>query len=158
MPTAKDTLKSILNKVETGSVTIEDIHKAQSILDSSVIIASPHDKFKKMISSYQHGRRQPYKYQLGLESISRRGDYYTVQEVAERFKVSDKAVYKWIEQNKIRYERSNEKSRDIRIPKAQFNEPPSKEKVSRQEMKLFKNAVDMELVRRKDLYRDEDET
>ncbi|MFD2876552.1 helix-turn-helix domain-containing protein [Paenibacillus rhizoplanae] len=25
-------------------------------------------------------------------------DFYTVQEVAERFNVSDKAVYKWIKQ------------------------------------------------------------
>jgi excisionase family DNA binding protein len=154
MTKVKATLRSILEKVETGKVTIEDIHTAQSILDSSIII-SPRSVLRKG-TPHQSVRPQFLTYQLSVESLSQQEDYYTVQEVAERFKVSDKAVYKWVDQNKIQYERSSENSRDIRIPKAQFKNPPSKTKVNQQENKLFKGAIGMELVRRKDLYHDDE--
>jgi excisionase family DNA binding protein len=154
MTKVKDTLRSILEKVESGKVTREDIQTAQSILDSSVIISS-HSVLRKGALK-PHIRRCFLKYQLKAQSASESEGFYTVQEVADRFKVSDKAVYKWIGQNKIQYERSSENSRDIRIPKAQFRNPPSKEMIDQREQKLFKGAVEMELVRRKDLYRDDE--
>jgi excisionase family DNA binding protein len=85
---------------------------------------------------------------MAVKFHSQQEEYYTVQEVAERFKVSDKAVYKWVDQNKIQYERSSENSRDIRIPKAQFKNPSSKATVNRREHELFKGAIEMKLVRR----------
>lgn len=154
MTKVKATLQSILEKVETGTVTIDDIHKAQSILDSSVII-SQHSMLRKG-TPHLRGRRRIHAYQLAIEFLSEKEEYYSVQEVAERFKVSDKAVYKWVNQNKIQYERSSGNSRDIRIPKAQFSNPPSKETVNQREHELFKGAVEMELVRRKDLYHEEE--
>jgi excisionase family DNA binding protein len=154
MTKVKATLRSILEKVESGKVTIEDIHTAQSILDSSVII-SPRSVLSKG-TPHRRVRRQLLAYQMAAESLSQQEEYYTVQEVAERFKVSDKAVYKWVDQNKIQYERSSENSRDIRIPKAQFKNPSSKATVNRREHELFKGAIEMKLVRRKDLYHDEE--
>lgn len=154
MTTVKDTLRDILGKVETGNVTLEDIHRAQSILDSSVIISQVSVLRKATFRTYS--RRQLQAYRVSEQSLLQQEQYYTVQEVAERFKVSDKAVYKWIDQNKIQYERSKENSRDIRIPKAQFKKPPSQEKINGQEQELFKDAVEMELVRRKDLYHNEE--
>jgi excisionase family DNA binding protein len=153
MTKVKDTLRSILDKVETGKVTSEDIQMAQSILDSSLII-SPRSVLRKG-TPHARVRRQFFAYPLAAQSDSQPEDFYTVHEVAKRFKVSDKAVYKWIDQNKIQYVRSSESSRDIRIPKAQFRKPPSKKMVDRREHELFKGAVEMELIRRKDLYRDE---
>lgn len=156
MTKAKAALQDILEKVETGNVTIDDIHRAQLILDSSVII--PRNSMLRKGGGHFRGRRRiPAYHQLSTEFFSEKDNYYSVQEVAERFKVSDKAVYKWISQNKIQYERSSENSRDIRIPKAQFRNPPSKESVNQREYELFKGAVEMELVRRKDLYHDEEQ-
>lgn len=154
MTKVKDTLRSILGKVETGKVTIEDIHMARSILDSSVII-SPNSVLRKG-TPHHRVRRQTPANQMAAETLSQQEEYYSVQEVAERFKVTDKAVYKWVDQNKIQYERSSENSRDIRIPKAQFKNPPSKVMVNRRENELFKGAIEMDLVRRKDLYHDEE--
>lgn len=73
-------------------------------------------------------------------------DFYTVQEVAERFRVSDKAVYKWIKQNKIEWERTSPNSRDIRIPKGQFVSPPTETEVSDLEKAIFGDAVEMKLI------------
>jgi excisionase family DNA binding protein len=149
----KNTLRNILEKVETGKVTIEDIQTAQSILESSIII-SPRSVLRRG-SLHLRKRRQYLEFHVKA-SAAQPEDYYTVQEVAKRFNVSDKAVYKWIDQKKIQFERSNENSRDIRIPKSQFKNPPSKETVDKRENELFKDAVEMELVRRKDLFRDEE--
>lgn len=47
-------------------------------------------------------------------------DYYNTEQVAELFGISKHAVYKWIEKDIIKYERTLEDGRDIRIPKDQF--------------------------------------
>ncbi|MEX2416321.1 MAG: helix-turn-helix domain-containing protein [Paenibacillaceae bacterium] len=154
MTTVKDTLRNILNKVEQGNVTNEDIQTAQSILNSSIILL-PRSELRKG-KPHVRVRRRILAYQLPTSYNSQSKDFYTVQEVAERFQVSDKAIYKWIDQKKILYVRSNESSRDIRIPKAQFTNPPSKESVDRMEHELFKETAQAELVRVKDLYRDEE--
>lgn len=61
-----------------------------------------------------------------VEKISSDSEYYNVQEVAELFGVTPQAVYKWIDKNKIEYERRDKDSRDIRIPKAQFKRSRSR--------------------------------
>lgn len=154
MSTVKETLKNILVKAEQGLVTIEEIREAQSLLESSVIISPRRILYSGTV--HRQVRNQPFEYRVQPEFVWDREEYYTVQEVAERYKVSDKAVYKWVEQNKIEYTRSKENSRDIRIPKSQFKTPPSKDYIDQREHKLFKNATELELVRRNDLYHDED--
>ncbi|NOU81162.1 helix-turn-helix domain-containing protein [Paenibacillus sp. LMG 31459] len=152
MSKVKYDLLQFLEKVESGNVTAQDIHNAQSMVKSAVIIPSGsilrkgrpefHSKHRVTISV--------------LRDVPQSHEYYTVQEVAERFNVTDKAVYKWIKHNKIESERTSPHSRDIRIPKHQFKNPPAEDKTSILEQSIFNDALEMELVNRKDLYHDED--
>lgn len=153
MSNVKENLLHFLEKVESGSVTAQDIHNAQSILESSVIISS-----RSVLRRGKPGfrNRHQIKFTPTLSNAFQSDDFYTVQEVAHRFNVTDKAVYKWIKHNKIEWERTSQHSRDIRIPKKQFKSPPAEAEVSVLEKAIFNDAVEMELVNRKDLYRDED--
>lgn len=153
MSKVKENLLHFLEKVESGNVTAQDIHNAQTLLKSSVIISSR--SLLRRRSPGSHNKRQ-LKFTPALSRSFQSNDFYTVQEVAERFRVSDKAVYKWIKQNKIEWERTSPNSRDIRIPKGQFVSPPTETEVSDLEKAIFGDAVEMKLINRKDLYRDED--
>ncbi|WP_342439230.1 helix-turn-helix domain-containing protein [Paenibacillus sp. FSL L8-0436] len=153
MSKVKDNLLHFLKKVESGDVTAQDIHNAQSILNSSVIIPSSSVLRK---GNTRIRLRHRVGFTPALKDMLQSNEYYTVQEVAQRFNVTDKAVYKWIKQNKIEWERTSQNSRDIRIPKNQFKSPPAKAEASDLEKSIFNDAVEMELVKRQDLYRDED--
>ncbi|MNB78608.1 Helix-turn-helix domain protein [compost metagenome] len=153
MSKVKDNLLQFLEKVESGDFTAQDIHNAQTILESSVIIPS-----RAVVRRGNPGsRKRPYfRFSPALINASQSDEFYTVQEVAQRFNVTDKAVYKWINQNKIEWERTSQYSRDIRIPKSQFKSPPTEAETLVLEKSIFNDAIEMELVNRKDLYRDED--
>lgn len=153
MSTVKENLLQFLEKVESGNVTAQDIYNVQTLLESSVIISSKGVLRKGRQGSHKNRR---IKFTPSSSKAFQSNDFYTVQEVAERFNVSDKAVYKWIKQNKIEWERTSQHSRDIRIPKKQFKNPPAEAEVTALEKSIFNNAAEMELVNRKDLYRDED--
>lgn len=153
MSKVKENLLHFLEKVESGNVTAQDIHNAQTLLESSVIISS-----KSLLRRRHSGNanRRQLNFTTTLNRSFQSNDFYTVQEVAERFKVTDKAVYKWVKQNKIEWERTSSNSRDIRIPKKQFAPPPTEREVSELEKSIFGDVVEMKLINRKDLYRDED--
>lgn len=153
MSKVKDSLRHFLERVESGDVTVEEIHNAQTILESSVIISSG-SVLRRGNPGFR--KRHQISFSPALKNAPQSNEFYTVQEVAKRFNVTDKAVYKWIDQKKIQFERSSQNSRDIRIPKNQFKSPPTKAESLILEKSIFNDAVEMELVNRKDLYRDED--
>lgn len=153
MSKVKHDLLHFLEKVESGDVTVQDIHNAQSILKSSVIIPSS-NVLSKGSANIRLSHRA--KFTPALKDRFPSNEFYTVQEVAQRFNVTDKAVYKWIKQNKIECERTSQYSRDIRIPKNQFKSPTTEAEALILEKSIFNDVLEMELVNRKDLYRDED--
>ena len=157
----KAALQSILKDVKQGRpIPTEELNYAVEILDNfnllparAVISHSLRAPFRrqgtntKVIIVKPHQRKRVTPNEVIMLGVERK--YYSVQDVAELFKVSDKAVYKWIKLGKIDYDRSGDRTRDIRIPKSQFKSAPSRETTDEIENKVFHGAVEMELVRRK---------
>ncbi|MEX1028544.1 MAG: helix-turn-helix domain-containing protein [Paenibacillaceae bacterium] len=80
-------------------------------------------------------------------------DCYSVLEVAKMFQVTRQAVYKWIEEDKIKFYRRFPGSRDIRIPKDQFKKiEPKKHELLRRHQELFGSGK-VSLTSPKDVFR-----
>ncbi|AEF87026.1 excisionase/Xis, DNA-binding protein [Treponema primitia ZAS-2] len=58
-------------------------------------------------------------------------EYYTYQEVAEKFGVSDRTVWRWVVTGTIKARRFSRQI--VRIPVAEIDGPPIETKLSREE-------------------------
>lgn len=85
--------------------------------------------------------------------INNKDDYYNVQQVAELFGISTQSVCNLINKDKIKYEDTLKDVRDIRIPKAQFEQINNPTKVFLQRMEEILGSTNLKLSDPSDVFR-----
>ncbi|WP_157685419.1 helix-turn-helix domain-containing protein [Paenibacillus donghaensis] len=92
-----------------------------------------------------------------LRNIKLQDDCYSVAEVAERFKVTKQAVYKWIQEEKVIFNQPSPGGRGYRIPKGQFQEKiSSRNEFLERRKQLFGEDAEISLKHPQIVYRDND--